>query len=75
VMTLAGATLGLTSCSSNNFPKESNSPVTPSGQYAVSITAQQVGSVVVTGLNGAPLTVYGILNQVSIPYTLQVTVQ
>ena len=75
VITLAGATLGLASCSSNNFSTEPSTPVTPSGKYAVSITAQQVGSVVVTGTNGSPLTVYGIFNQVSIPYTLQVTVQ
>jgi hypothetical protein len=72
---LAGSTLGLTSCSSNNFATESSATVTPAGSYQVSVTAQQVGSVVVTGTDGKPLTVYGILNQVSIPYTLQVTVQ
>jgi hypothetical protein len=75
VLTLAGSTLGVTSCSSNNFATQSTSTVTPAGSYQVSITAQQVGSVVVTGTDGNPLTVYGILNQVSLPYTLQVTVQ
>jgi hypothetical protein len=75
VLTLAGSALGLTSCSSNNFPTESTATVTPPGSYQVSITAQQVGSVVVTGTDGKPLTVYGILNQVSIPYKLNVTVQ
>jgi hypothetical protein len=75
IMTLAGATLGLTSCSSpSGTVQNSNSITTPSGSYAVSLTAQQVGSVTVIGSDGTPTPVYGILNQVSVPYTLEVTV-
>ena len=74
ILTLTGATLGLTSCSGSNFPVESSATTTPAGNYAVSITAQQVGSIVVLGSTGTPVTLYGILNQVSLPYTLNVTV-
>lgn len=74
ILMLGGASLGLTACSSNNFAQESSAPVTPTGTYAVTVTAQQVGSTTVM-VNGAQETVYGILNQVSLPYTLQVTVK
>jgi sugar lactone lactonase YvrE len=73
---LGGAALGLTSCSSNSTTtSNSNSTTTPSGSYTVSITAQQVGSITVLGNTGTPITLYGNLNQVSLPYTLNVTVQ
>jgi hypothetical protein len=73
---LSGATLGLSSCSSNSATAtNSNSTTTPSGSYTVSITAQQVGSITVLGNTGTPITLYGNLNQVSLPYTLEVTVQ
>jgi hypothetical protein len=74
-LTLTGATLGLTACSGTNFPQESSVVVTPAGTYNVTVTAQQVGSIVVTGSNGQPMTVYGSLNQMSLPYTLKVIVQ
>ena len=74
IMTLTGATLGLTACSSNNFATESSVTTTPAGAYPVTITAQQVGSISVL-VNGTPTILYGNLNQVSLPYTLEVTVQ
>lgn len=73
-LTLAGAAVGLTSCTGNNFSQESSATTTPAGTYAVTITAQQVGSTTVM-VNGVPTTLYGNLNQVSLPYTLEVTVQ
>ncbi len=75
-MTLSGVTLGLASCSStSSTTSNSNSTTTPSGSYTVSITAQQVGSATVLGSTGTPVTLYGNLNQVSLPYTLKATVQ
>lgn len=75
-ITLSGATLGLTSCSSSSpSATTSNTTVTPTGSYKVSITAQQVGSVTVNGNYGTPITLYGSMNQVSLPYTLAVNVQ
>jgi hypothetical protein len=75
-LTLSGATLGLTSCSGSSVTASNpNSTQTPSATYNVSITAQQVGSVTVLGNTGTPITLYGNLNQVSLPYTLGVSVQ
>jgi len=74
IVTLTVATLGFSSCSSNKFVQQSTAPVTPAGKYAVTITAQQVGSTTVL-VNGVPTTLYGSLNQISLPYTLEVTVQ
>lgn len=74
VLILGAAALGLTSCTGNTFKQESSAAVTPSGTYAVTVTAQQVGSTIVM-VNGVPTTLYGNLNQISLPYTLEVTVQ
>lgn len=74
LLVLSGAFLGMTACSTSSIAT-SNSTTTPTGSYAVSITAQQVGSIVVTGSNGLPETVYGSENQMSLPYTLNVTVK
>jgi hypothetical protein len=62
----------LTACSTVNL---SANPVltTPSGTYAVTITAQQVGTQVITQA-GVPITIAGSQNQVSVPYTINVTV-
>ena len=70
---LTGAIAGITACNTANL---GTSPVltTPSGSYAVIVTAQEVGSAVVPGAQG-PVTVYGSQNQISLPYTLNVTVQ
>jgi len=70
---LTGAIAGITACNTMTL---GTSPVlsTPSGSYAVIVTAQEVGSAVVQGAQG-PVTVYGSQNQISLPYTLNVTVQ
>ncbi len=70
---LTGAIVGMTACSTKIL---GTSPVltTPSGTYSVIITAQEVGGVVVQGAQG-PITVYGSQNQISLPYTINVTVQ
>ena len=62
----------LSACSTSSL----SAPVvltTPSGTYAVTITAQQVGTQVITQA-GVPITIYGSQNQVSVPFTINVTV-
>jgi hypothetical protein len=71
---LSGAlAVSITACSTTNL-----SPAavlsTPKGSYTVTITAQQVGSQVIT-LPSGPITIYGSQNQVSLPFTINVTVQ
>jgi len=65
--------LSLSACSTKNLSPASVL-TTPKGTYAVTITAQQVGSQVIT-LPTGPITIYGSQNQVSMPYTINVTVQ
>jgi hypothetical protein len=62
----------LTACSTTNI---SANPVltTPAGTYAVTITAQQVGTQVVTSA-GQQTTISGSQVQVSVPFTINVTV-
>jgi hypothetical protein len=62
-----------TACSTTNLSPASVL-TTPAGTYAVTITAQQVGSQVIT-LPTGPITIYGSQNQVSLPFTINVTVQ
>lgn len=71
---LSGALIGTTACSTKIL---GSSPVltTPSGTYQVTVTAQQVGSIQVVGNNGTTVLLYGSENQMSLPYTLNVTVQ
>jgi sugar lactone lactonase YvrE len=75
LLALGTSIAGLTACSTSNL---GNTPIlnTPTGgsPYSVIITAQQVGSVVVPGAQG-PITLYGSTNQMSLPYTMNVTVQ
>jgi hypothetical protein len=71
---LGGALMAscLSACSTSSL----SAPVvltTPSGTYAVTITAQQVGTQVITQA-GVPITIYGSQNQVSVPFTINVTV-
>ena len=71
---VSGALMSTTACSTKIL---GSSPVltTPAGSYKVSVTAQQVGSITVLGNNGTPVILYGSENQMSLPYTLNVTVQ
>jgi hypothetical protein len=75
ILALGGVFAGITACSTNTLTQSTDSLKTPAGTYAVTITAQQVGSVTVPGSNGALTTVYGSHDQISLPFTINVTVQ
>jgi hypothetical protein len=76
IIALGGAFAGITACSTNSLTQSSaDSLKTPAGTYAVTITAQQVGSVSVAGSNGSVVTVYGSHDQISLPFTINLTVQ
>lgn len=66
--------VSLTACQTNNLSPASVL-TTPKGTYAVTVTAQQVGSQVINLAGGSSVTIYGSQNQVSLPFTLNVTVQ
>ena len=66
--------VSLTACSSTTNLSPSSVLTTPAGTYAVTVTAEQVGSQVIT-LPTGPITIYGSQNQVSLPFTLSVTVK
>ncbi len=75
LLVLSGAVAGMTSCTSANL---TSAPVltTPSGMYQVTVTAKQVGSATVPGSTpGSTQPVYGNQNQVSLPFTMNVTIQ
>ena len=66
-----GILAGASGCSTTQLG--GNSPqVTPSGTYTVQITAKQVGNQTITQYPGI---VYGNGNQMSLPFTMQVTIQ
>jgi hypothetical protein len=66
-----GILAGVSGCSTTQLGGNS-SPVTPAGTYTVLVTAKQVGSQVITQ---NPFITYGNGNQMSLPFTVQVTVQ
>lgn len=65
---------GITACGTTNLQTESTAAVTPKGSYWVTVTAKQAGSLIVTDSEGTYL-VPGNGNQMSLPYTINVTVQ
>ena len=67
---------GISGCSTTQLG-ESTATVTPGGTYTVSITAKQVSSIVIppTTTTGSPVTAYGQENQMSIPFTMSVTLK
>lgn len=65
---------GITACGTTNLQTESTAAVTPKGSYWVTVTAKQAGSLIVTDSEGTYL-VPGTGNQMSLPYTINVTVQ
>ncbi len=75
ILMIAGIVLAgsLTACSTTNLSPEAKL-TTPTGTYAVTITAQQVGSQTVNLATG-PVQVYGSQDQVSLPFYVNVTVQ
>jgi hypothetical protein len=75
LLMIAGTVLAgsLTACSTTDLSPQAKLS-TPAGTYAVTITAQQVGSQTINLANG-PVQVYGSQNQVSLPFYINVTVQ
>jgi hypothetical protein len=75
-MIFSGAMFGLSACSSANI-SAIPSLSTPKGTYTITVTAKQAGSKQVPNPTpgGAPITVNGNGNQMSIPFTMSVTVQ
>jgi hypothetical protein len=59
-------------CSTTQLGGNGGSQITPGGTYTVLITAKQVGSQTITQTPGIT---YGNANQMSLPFTMQVTVQ
>ncbi|HEV2577253.1 MAG TPA: choice-of-anchor D domain-containing protein [Acidobacteriaceae bacterium] len=66
-----GILAGASGCSTTQLGG-STAQVTPSGTYTVQVTAKEVGSQVITQ---NPYITYGNGNQMSLPFTMQVTVQ
>jgi hypothetical protein len=66
-----GIMAGISGCSTKELGTTTGN-ATPAGTYNVSITAKQVGSQVITA---SPGIVYGNSNQVSLPFTVSVTIQ
>ncbi len=62
---------GITGCSTTQLGTKTGTP-SPAGTYAVIVTAKQVGSQVITQYPGI---VYGNQNQMSLPFTMNLTVQ
>ena len=74
LMIVGGVLAGsLTACSTTNLSPQAKL-ATPSGTYAVTITAEQVGSQTINLANGS-VEIYGSQNQVSLPFYVNLTVQ
>jgi hypothetical protein len=72
-----GLAVSLTACSTTNLSPASvlTTPVSGSTPYSVIVTAQQVGSQMVTNADGTTERIAGSQNQMSLPFTLNLTVQ
>ena len=72
----AGVVASIGGCSSQQLV-ETGGTTTPAGTYTVSVTARQVGSLVIppSTPSGLPVTAYGQANQMSLPFTISVTVK
>ncbi len=71
IVLCCGIMAGAAGCSTTQLGTNS-AQVTPAGSYTVQVTAKQVGSQAVSG--NPPIT-YGNSNQMSLPFTMKVTVQ
>ena len=69
----SGIMAGISGCSTKQLGTTTGN-ATPAGTYTVIVTAKQVGSQVIVS-NGVSTTVYGNSNQVSLPFTMGVTIQ
>jgi hypothetical protein len=74
LMVVAGAlAISLTACNTTNLTPNAIL-ATPSGTYAVTVSAEQVGTQTIVLATG-PVQIYGSEDQVSFPFYLNVTVQ
>ncbi len=71
LLVCSGMMAGISGCSTKQLGTTTGN-ATPAGSYMVSITAKQVGSQTITANPGI---VYGNSNQVSLPFTMNVTIQ
>ena len=71
ILVCGGVMAGLSGCSTTQLGT-STATASPAGTYTVIVTAKQVGSQVITQTPGV---VYGNQNQMSLPFTMNVTVQ
>jgi hypothetical protein len=67
-----GITMGISGCSTKQLGTNSGTVATPAGTYTVLVTAKQVGSQAITAVPGIT---YGNGHQVSLPFTVSLTVQ
>jgi len=67
-----GMMIGISGCSTKQLGTTSQTVVTPAGTYTVLVTAKQVGSQAITVPPGIT---YGNGGQVSLPFTMSVTIQ
>ncbi len=74
LMIVAGAlAVSITACNTTNLAPNAVLS-TPAGTYAVTVSAQQVGTQTINLATG-PVQIYGSQNQVSLPFFINVTVQ
>jgi hypothetical protein len=71
VLLCFGVLGGISGCSTTQLGGNA-AQATPAGTYTVQVTAKEVGSQVITQYPGIT---YGNANQMSLPYTMQVTIQ
>jgi hypothetical protein len=71
VMLCFGVLGGISGCSSTQLGANA-AQTTPAGTYTVQVTAKQVGNQVITQYPGIT---YGNANQMSLPFTMKVTIQ
>jgi hypothetical protein len=73
VLFCSGVMAGVSGCSTKQLGTNT-ATITPAGTYTVMVTAKQVGSRVIQSTNGNQ-TVYGNENQMSLPFSISVTIQ
>jgi hypothetical protein len=76
LLAFSGAVAGVSACGSGSSNGAAPVLTTPAGTYSVTVTAKQTGSKTVPGSTpGTTVTVQGNGNQMSIPFSVSVTVQ
>lgn len=71
LLVCCGIIAGISGCSTKQLGTSTGTP-TPAGTYTVTVTAKEVGSQVITATPGIT---YGNGNQMSLPFTMNVTIQ